>query len=224
MKRVHAIVLSTLLPLVPPGHALGQEIGLGLRGGVSVTDFKSELGEFGNKVGISFGVFAPVSFGAWFAILPELQFINKGSENEMPDSGEQASLESTDVDVQIGYMSLLVPAALTIPLAEKVKPRLYVGPSLALELTCNVAFRVGDIVSQAGCGRTIGDETAFVRTTTFDFGLVFGGGVDVVAGPGAFTGDVRYTQGLTNINSEGEPNVKNRALEFLIGYTITLTE
>ncbi len=224
MKRAHAIALSLLATLAPTNDAFAQQFGLGLRGGVSVTDFESELGEFGNKVGISFGVFAPVAFGSWFAVLPELQFINKGSENEIADSGSQTSLESTEVDVQIGYINLLVPAALTVPFTGIIKPRFYVGPTLAVKLTCNVAFRAGDVVSQASCGRSIEGEPAFVETTTFDFGVVFGGGVDVTAGPGAFTGDVRYTQGLTNINSDREPSFKNRALEFLVGYTIALTE
>ncbi len=226
MRRTHAIALSLLLIIVPVRHGFAQQIGAGLRGGLSVTDFESDLGDFGTRVGIAFGFFAEIGFGSWFAITPELQFVGKGSDNEIADPESLPSLESTNVDVSIGYINLLVPAVLTIPLGGAVDPRLYAGPTLAIELTCRVSHRVRDVVGQGSCGVQWieGEPPPFVETRTFDLGLVFGGGVDIAAGPGAVTADVRYTHGLTNINSEGEPSLKNRAVEFLIGYTVTLSE
>ena len=228
MRRAHAIALSLLLIIVPARHGFAQQIGAGLRGGVSVTDFESDLGDFGTRVGIAFGLFADIGFGSWFAITPELQFVGKGSDNEIsaqPAVVARTSLESTSVDVSLNYLELLIPAALTIPLRGPVQPRFYVGPTLALELSCRVAYRAGDVVRQSGCAEQSPDGgTGFVMTTTFDFGVVFGGGVDITAGPGAVAADIRYTQGLTNINAEGEPSLKNRTVEFLIGYTVTLSE
>ena len=227
-KRAHAIALSLLLAMTPASQGFAQQIGAGLRGGVSVSDFESDLGDFGTRVGIAFGLFAPIAFGNWFEILPELQFVGKGSDNEItaqPAVVGQTSLESTNVDVSIGYLNLLVPAALTVPLHSSVQPRFYVGPTLALELSCRVAYSGGDVVRQSGCAEEAPDGgTGFVNTTTIDFGVVFGGGVDISAGPGAVTADVRYTHGLTNINAEDVPTLKNRALEFLVGFTITLSE
>jgi len=228
MRRAHAIALSLLLTIVPASQGFAQQIGAGLRGGLSATDFESELGDFGTRVGIAFGLFADIGFGSWFAITPELQFVGKGSDNEIgaqPAVVGRTSLGSTNVDVSLGYLNLLIPAALTVPLHGSVQPRFYVGPTLALELNCRVSYRAGDVVRQSGCAEESPDGgTGFINTTTFDFGVVFGGGVDISAGPGAVTADVRYTHGLTNINAEGEPSLKNRALEFLVGFTLSLSE
>ena len=77
----------------------------------------------------------------------------------------RTSLESTNVDVSLSYLELLIPAALTIPLRGPVEPRLYVGPTVALELSCRVAYRAGDVVRQSGCAEQSTDgDTGFVKT------------------------------------------------------------
>jgi len=234
MRRSWVIALSLLLAQGVAGQAHAQQLGAGLRTGVSLSDFQNDLVKFGTRVGFAFGGFAELRFAPWFALLPELQFVGKGSDNEIPSqtvffSGDasQTTRELASADVTINYLELLVPIALTLPLHGPLEPRLYVGPTLALELSCRVTYRSGDLLRQSGCAEESTEiGMGFVETQSFDFGVVLGGGVDIAAGPGAVTADIRYTLGLTNINADagGELALYNRDLQFLVGYAVRLSE
>ena len=234
MRRSWVIASSLLLVQGVVGQAHAQQLGAGLRAGVSVSDLQNDLVEFDTRVGVAFGGFAELRFAPWFALLPELQFVGKGSNNEIPSQtvvfggdGSQTTQDSASADVTVNYLELLVPFALILPLHGPLVPRLYVGPTLALELSCRVTYRSGDVLRQSGCAEESTEiGTGFVRTQSFDFGVVLGGGVDIAAGPGAVTTEIRYTLGLTNTNADagGEYALYNRDLQFLVGYTVRLSE
>jgi hypothetical protein len=66
-------------------------------------------------------------------------------------------------------------------------------------------------------------------TKSTDFGLVFGGGLDIAAGPGAVTLECRYVLGLTEIDDgfqealeDPDPqkvDAKNHSIMILVGYS-----
>ena len=56
---------------------------------------------------------------------------------------------------------------------------------------------------------------------SFDFGVVFGGGLDFAAGSGSFVIDIRYTLGLTSVDDSGfDADLKNKVFSASIGYAL----
>jgi hypothetical protein len=208
-------VLFLLLSVMWPAHGQAQEVSAGMRVGLSVAELESESVNYETRSGFSFGVFADYGFASWFSSQPELQFVMKGAD-------------TSNSEVDINYLELLVPVELRVALSLAVRPRLFAGLSVALELSCRTSFRAGGVVSQLGCADELPEDggIAFVETRTFDFGALVGAGVDITVGPGFVMADVRYTRGLTNINSQGgdAADLKNRVVQFLVGYAILLAD
>lgn len=77
-----------------------------------------------------------------------------------------------------------------------ISPNLLLGPALGINVDAKLKIDGGDTAV----------ETDIEDVKTFDFGLIFGAGVDV----GPVTIDARYNLGLTTTdNSEEELDVKN---------------
>lgn len=208
---IPAAFLAALV-LATPIHGRAQDLSAGLRFGLGVSDLRNDSAAFDTRSGFAFGLFADYGFAEWISVQPELQFVIKGAE-------------TADTDVDINYLELLLPVQLRIPLWETVRPRLFAGLSVALELSCRTTYRPDGVVVQVGCAETLPEGgAAFVETRTFDFGAVVGGGLDISAGPGFVTADARYIAGFTNINSEGggAAALQNRVLQFLLGYAVRL--
>ncbi len=74
------------------------------------------------------------------------------------------------------------------------------------------------ISAEADCD----SEEVGAPTNSTDYGILFGGGIDIPAGPGAITFDVLYNLGLGDIAKEDptDPKVKvtNRNIQVLAGY------
>jgi hypothetical protein len=106
-------------------------------------------------------------------------------------------------------VELLLPVGIDLAVeSESVQPRLYAGPALGFALSCEVKSDTGDPPSD--CKDNIKSS---------DFGLVFGVGVELGSGPGAFLADLRYDYGIADINDTGDDiSNKNRSIQLLIGY------
>ena len=74
-----------------------------------------------------------------------------------------------------------------------------------------------------GSSNQVDCSEAGFDVTSSDFAVVFGGGVDIPAGPGLVLVEGRGTVGLSTIDASGETDVKNRSISFLIGYSIPLS-
>jgi hypothetical protein len=159
------------------------------------------------KTGFSFGGFFGADLHRLFRLQGELQYVQKGAKAE--EVGVTGKFK-------LAYLELLVPATLLIPVEGVVVPRLYAGPAVAFELSCKVSASVGETSVEVDCS----DESVEAPTKSVDFGVFFGGGLYIKAGPGAITLDVLYNLGLTDINDfPGDPaTVKNRTLQILAGY------
>lgn len=132
--------------------------------------------------------------------------------------------------VHVGFTSssleLQVPIVLRIPTGGPVVPRFYSGPAVAAQLACQSSASDGVATVTLDCDQVIpmevGDIVNFTETKGIDFGWMFGGGIDLAAGPGALTFDVRYNLGLTDINDFPglDTTIKNRTLQLLTGYVL----
>ncbi|MEE8519819.1 MAG: outer membrane beta-barrel protein, partial [Gemmatimonadota bacterium] len=146
----------------------------------------------------------------YFRIQFEGQYVQKGAEFT-----DEAVLDVT-AEISLDYIEFMVPFTLTIPTNSAIAPRLYAGPALGIEVSCNLSVEGGGLDESADCDE---DADASARKST-DFSVFFGGGVDIAVGSGAITLDVLYDLGLSSIDdTPGEDiDVKNKALLVLAGY------
>jgi hypothetical protein len=181
------------------------------KGGVVLSNFKSSgngvEGRTGYTAGLGFSI--PVTADNFFAIQPELLYIQKGAKFN-------SSLSTTRVgDTYINYLELPVLAKINFG-GESF--RLYVngGPSISYALfgkTNNNDIEFGD-----------GADVSF--NNRIDLGLQFGGGIGFKAGPGDILLDARYGLGISNLLDQPvagtDDELQNRVYAFTIGYAIPL--
>jgi hypothetical protein len=91
----------------------------------------------------------------------------------------------------------------------EIKPFVMAGPSLALQLSCNVE-EDGD---KESCDDAYGEDGSY---GSFDFGLVLGAGLS----RDRLSLSVRYDLGLMNIANTDPWVSKNRAIMILLGFDI----
>ena len=196
--------LAVLLVAFVASPGLAQKLSAGVRGGISIADLTGDgVDSTSTKLGFVGGAFLGVDLHEYFRIQFEGQYVQKGAEEE----------EGTG-KLNLNYIEFMVPFTLTIPTNSVVAPRLYAGPALGIEASCNLSAEVGGVEDSATC------EEADIMTKSTDFSVFFGGGVDIGVGSGAITLDVLYDLGLSSIDdTPGEDfDVKNKNILVMAGY------
>ena len=190
MKRLIALATPMLLALLPTGTVQAQ-ISVGLRGGLSYSELSGEQINTDSKTGFMGGVYAGVKISNNWVIMPEVSYIQKGAKVEGADIGTGAPLTvTTDID----YVELLLPIGINFSVeSESLQPRLYAGPTLGFALSCEVKPDTDEPPSD--CKDDIKSS---------DYGIVFGFGVELGSGLGAFLADLRYDYGIADINDTGD--------------------
>ncbi|MGD8867779.1 MAG: porin family protein [Gemmatimonadales bacterium] len=204
MPRLISITTPALLVLLlaVSGHS---QTSVGVRGGFSYSELAGEI-KTDSKSGFLIGAFVGFGIAGNLGIRPEISYVQKGAKVEGSDlaTGEPLS-QTTDID----YFELLIPVGIDLAVeGETVQPRLYVGPTLGLALSCEFDPDTGD--PSQDC------KDDFKSS---DFGVVFGVGVELGSGPGAFLADLRYDYGIADINDTGDNiSKKNRSIQLSFGY------
>ncbi len=192
--RAIAILLSGItLAAGTSSHAQG--ISWGFKGGVNMANVGVDEGEEleDSRMGLALGGFMTIPFSTMFALQWEALYMQKGDAEEV-DGGE--------VEVNLDYIEVPVLFTATFLPDASVHPFIYAGPA--------VAFNVGAEAELSGEDDT-GEELSFEvdledDVETIDFGIAVGGGVEFPVGGNALGLEVRYTQGLMDVNaSDGDP-------------------
>lgn len=154
------------------------------------------------KLGANVGAFMNYRVHEMFVVQPEVFFAMKGWKIDVEGADE--------ISVKMDYIDIDVLAKLTIPMEGMIKPCVFVGPYLGINMTADI--EVGDV----------SEEIENAKST--DIGLVAGGGVDFELENGMIILlDIRYSMGMTNVfevpeGEEGdEPAVKNNSIIFMAG-------
>ena len=214
MKKLGSIVTAILLSTLLTSPAFAQNLTAGVKAGIDFADLGGDFEDLIEtttdlKTGFSVGGFLGIDLHRLFRLQGELQYVQKGAK---------ATLAGNEAKFHVNYIEVLVPLTLMIPVEGSVAPRLYVGPSLAFELDCKVK---GEIEGQSVEFACDSDEIG-APTNTTDYGILFGGGIDIAAGPGALTLDVLYNLGLGDIAKEDPTDpvvkVRNNTIQILVGY------
>lgn len=209
-------VFAGAAPLSAQGLRIGGE------GGVNLADLGLEPDdglETDTRVGILLGGILGYEFGpeGVFGVRTGAYYAQKGATLAVTGTTDE-------VDFELDYLE--VPLLLTAKVPTRgspVQPRAYAGGVAGFELSCTASGSIDGVTVDADCDAPALGENA-VDTKSVDFGLLFGAGVDIAAGPGALTLDGRYALGLTDINDTevDDTEVKNRALGFTAGYSVSV--
>lgn len=208
-------VAALAVGLMSAGSAAARDGGaaFGIKGGVNFASFRGDGAVIdngrgavspGNRVGFVGGAFVTIPLGPSALIQPEVVYTQKGAKYT-GDPGEELVWQANYLEV---------PLLLKVHLGSgTTRPALFLGPAAAFKLNAKV-------VSPTDENTEIGEAVRSV-----DWGLVFGGGVDIAAGDGSLTLEGRYTLGLSPVAKDPEPDQtrssfdpKNGALSFQVGY------
>lgn len=200
MRRILglAAVFAVCLGLV--GSAMAAEMqpfSAGVKGGLNLSNvWGDDADDTDMKMGFVGGVCGGWNINEIWALQLELLYSMKGYSF---DDGA-----GTDVDAKLDYLEIPLLVRARIPIeGSAVTPSLFVGPSLGILLSAKV------------------DSTDVKDMTTgTDFGVAFGGGVSMPAGPGMAMLDLRYTLGLVSIDDSGwDADIKNGVFGVVLGYS-----
>jgi hypothetical protein len=166
------------------------------------------------------GFVASFNISKNFAIQPEFLFAGKGGkgtilEGLVTSSGASGTLK-------LGYVEVPVLLRYNPKVSWKVLPGIYTGPALGIltsaeaEGTVSTSFGGGPVITIEESGNV---ESLF---KTEDFSWVIGGALGFKRGRALFELDIRYTHGLTEVDtiSPASPGLKNRAIS--IGLAVHL--
>jgi hypothetical protein len=213
------LAIACSIALAPAG-AWGQEITLGVKGGLNISNLSVDAPDdpdlgFDSQTDFRVGAFAQFTIGKIFALQPEFFYSQEGAKSQDSDPA---------IKLNLNYFE--IPLLLMARLASRESPMypiLYAGPSVAFQSRCQVTGEEGGVSVSFDCDDPIleGD----VQPATTDFGLVFGGGFEILYSRLTIQLDARYNLGLTNLNdseNSDEVNVKSRGWAFMLGLGIPL--
>ena len=130
-------------------------------------------------------------------------------------NGAKLATEQGETEVRLDYVR--VPVLFMMRLGRQEPgphPIVFAGPQLAFQTRCRLA----------GGGSTLACRSEELddplETNNVEFGLVFGGGVEVPVSALTMQLDARYNLGLTNLNGATDANsvsFKNRGWSFSVG-------
>ena len=216
-KAVFVLVALSTMGIEP---ALAQTpIDIGIRGGVNLSDLDIENESTDALTGFVGGGFATFHLGQIFFLQPEVLYSQKGATMH-----GLVSSRPTDIDVRLDYLEVPLLFGTEFFLRDfPITPRLYAGPTINFELSCDLEATIEGADVSVECS----DDESGVSTKSPDFGVIFGGAAGLGIQRFKLWLDVRYQLGLTNIDDFSDdgsgdpaPTAKNRAWQFFLGLGI----
>jgi hypothetical protein len=208
MKRLTATFFTIVLIFVVSSSASAQGLaGYGFKVGLNMANLSGDdvIEGTDSKMGFCLGGFVTYSLNEMIALQPEVLYTMKGAKWE-----EEVFGETLEVTWTLDYLEIPILAKVVIPTQGTVKPNLFVGPALGINLRGKAKAEIA--------GESEEGDIEDMKST--DFGLVFGAGIDFGLPHSAITVDGRYVMGLSTIDdSEEKADVKNGVITFMIGYS-----
>ncbi len=205
MKRLTIIAFAVAAVFtVFCASALAQKTTGGIKGGLNLARFTGNdaADELDFKMGFCAGGFITYNIGSAFAIQPEVLFTMKGAQSE---SIAGFLDETMKISMELDYLEIPLLFKLSVPTQGGIKPWLFAGPAVAINLSAKSKVEYGVVSEDA--------DMENIKET--DLGLVVGGGFDL----GTLVIEARYTLGLTSIEDFeiGETDLKNAVVSIMAG-------
>ncbi len=204
MKKLIPGLLAAFLVFSVAGSAAAQNMSAGVQGGVSLANLGGDVTETDMKVGFAGGAFFAYDLHPYFRLQFQGQYVQKGA---------QETVDDVTVKDKVDYIELLLPLTLTIPIEDsKIEPRIFAGPSIGFLMSCKFTAE----------GQSVDCKDI---TSSTDYGVFFGAGLDFMVGSGAIMLDAWYNLGLANINDDDDRDtfsVKTQTIQIMAGYRFFL--
>lgn len=202
------ILAALFVAAAVPVTAAAQTVESGIKGGITLAtvpeiaqalDFDSSTSDY--RAGVAAGVFVAFEATDWFAVQPELLYVQKGVDvdilSPIPESRRR---------LETDYLEIPVLARLSGG-SDVLEAYVFGGPTFGIRLGAKVVTEVGSTTTS----RDAGDE---IKKT--EVGVAVGGGVKF----SFLLVEARLTEGLTAINKAGADlgqDVKNRTFSVMGG-------
>jgi len=173
----------------------------GLKGGMNISDMSTDPAGLEDSDQLhSFAI------GAWYG-LPLNQRFTFQPEMFYSVKGDAASEGGYTTSTKVSYLDVPVLAKMAFMHDASVRPSLFAGPSMALNLSAKSKFE--------GEGSDI-EVDVKDQLNTFDLGFVVGGGVDIPWSGRSVGLELRYSKGITNAaGDEANGDAHNNVLAVL---------
>lgn len=206
-------VLATLIAtILAPRDLAGQEVRVGLVGGVGLATFTGTPGDLDRHAGPTVGV--TVGRGLTEHLELEVGF----SRTERGATGfVQGFEERLEARHEIDYLTVPLVLRGYLPPAGRIRPTVLTGPSVSFEVSCRSSIDTGSrFLSLVPCD--LDDNRAQV-----DWGWIVGGGLSTGMSRSTLLLEAHYYFGLTDLTPSVDAlDVRNRALTIQAGLTIPL--
>jgi hypothetical protein len=220
--RRSAMMVVALLLIASAAPASGQ-IRVGLAGGASLADYKSDdNAEHSMRTGFAIGGVVDFEFTEFVGFRLEPMYIQKGGNGEDASVQQKATLESSMIEL---------PVFATLTWGEGIRPYLLAGPTVAVMLASDIKGEISGIPVQGdmmevterfelGFGFGGGFSHSFERVDLFIEGRYVWGISDMMKG-----GQVPLTSGAFSIDADFDDDddwYKHRGTQILAGFTVSV--
>lgn len=220
MRYLLALLTIACLAALIPAGAWAQEITVGGKGGLNISNLSVDAPDdpdfgFDSQTDFLVGGFVQFSLGQSFAVQPEVFYSQRGAKSKNDDPAIKLNLNYIEIP-------LLLMARLTSREAP-MYPFLYAGPQVSFETRCQVTGEEDGVSVGFDCDAP--ELDGGLETAKTDFGLVFGGGLEILYSRLTIQLDARYRLGLTNLNASenaSEVSVKSRGWSFMLGVGVPI--
>ena len=223
-------MLWLLLPALLMTTVINAQVYTGVRGGVGLTKWHYDQPENADDVNDAqdylLAPYAAIPFevrlSPFFSLQPELSYMQKGTRVQDDFSGG-GIVRDYDFRARINYLNLPVLGKGMIRTGP-VEIFALAGPEIGYALSGK--FKYDGVLTDGEKGTIEERDIDFEddHLSRFDFGLIFGAGMGLDAGPGKIVLDARYDLGLFNLSTleESDNKVYNRGFGFSMGYMVPL--
>ena len=196
---------------VPCAAANAQQVSLGLKGGVNSATMT--LAQQGIDVGRRTGFHAGAILGV--QATPRFSFQLQGLYSQR---GYRLTTTGSDATAKGDYLQIPLLAAFELPVAaaSPVALQIFFGPTVALEVHCQVAGTLDGTPVAASC------DDLGVQRRKYDYGVVLGGGVGYHLQAATVFLTAAYDYGLRDLDTEeaSTNTLKHRTVAFSLGFLI----
>jgi hypothetical protein len=191
-----------LAPLAAQAQGTGATWTWGLIGGMNMATITgdAEGADKQMRVGFDLGLTTQRTVNDMWTFIGEGHWSMKGVKLE--DGSDAATLKLSYLEVPLLFRGMSSSAG-------TMKPFIELGAAPAIKIACEGEFRAEGVTISDEC-----DEDSGLKS--FDFGVIFGAGIQWMAGGRPWTLGARYNMGMLDIFEDDEG--KNANLQFLLGF------
>jgi hypothetical protein len=194
------------------GAAVGAEVGYSR---ADLIGESSDLVE--SRQGAITGVYLHLPLNSMLSLRPELLFSLRGGRTLVLIAGDEENPdEIAELDIELAYLELPMLARVVLPRG-RIRPAVFGGPSLALQIGCDFLFETSDSLFRFTCGEEQG-ERVVSQVREWDVAWIAGAALELHLPRTTLSLQGRYTAGLRSI-LEGPLDLRNRGVAVLFGLT-----